>query len=84
MTVTLAPTWRHAARRILVLLFVALLVSAAAWLVNGAPSPERRVRQNEIARFSPSLGHGLVQLLGETGLVVVGAWIARRWLRIRL
>lgn len=45
---------------------------------------DRVYRQDEVARFRPTSGHGLGQLAGETFLVVVSAWAARRWMRVRL
>lgn len=84
MNVALAPSWRHATIRTLMLLVAVAAVAGAIYLNNGAPSARRIVRQNEIARFAPTLGHGLLQLMGETGLVVLAAWIARRGLKVRL
>jgi hypothetical protein len=84
MNVSLAPTWRHAVMRILTLCVAVVVVSGAVYLVIGRPSPMRLVRQNEIARFAPTVLHGLVQFLGETGLVVLAAVIARRVLKISL
>jgi len=84
MNLSLAPTWRHAAVRTLTLCVAVVVVAGAVYLVIGRPSPMRLVRQNEIARFAPAVGHGLVQFLGETGLVVLAAVIGRRVLKIRL
>ena len=84
MNVSLAPSWRHAAARSLMLIAAAVGVAGAMYAANGEPSAIRRVRQNEIARFSPTLVHGVVQLLGETGLVLLATWIARRGLKVRL
>jgi hypothetical protein len=80
----LAPTWRHALARTSLLVGMVAVVSGAMYVATGAPSPKRRVRQDEIARFAPTLGHGLFQLFGETSLVVLAAWIARRGLKVRL
>jgi hypothetical protein len=60
------------------------LVSLVLYSIIGKPSLTRMYSQNEIARFNPDLGHGIVQLLGETLLLVIVAFIARKWLRIRL
>jgi hypothetical protein len=84
MNVSLAPTWRHATARIVMLLVAVVVVACTMYAMNGAPSQGRRVRQNEIARFAPTATHGLGQFLGETGLVVLAAWIAQRGLRVRL
>jgi len=40
--------------------------------------------KNEIGRFSPTVGHGLLQIGGETFLLIVIAYAGRRWLRVRL
>ena len=53
------------------------------WLGPPTATREYRVR-SEIARFVPTAGHGLVQLGGETFLLILVAYIARRWLRVRL
>lgn len=52
------------------------------WL--GAPSPARLYRQDEIARFSPTGGHGIGQLAGESLFLAVVAFAGRRWFRIHL
>jgi hypothetical protein len=80
----IAPSWRLAIARTAVFLSAAALVFGGMYLSDGAPAARRRVMQNEVARFTPSFGHGLVQLLGETGLVLLVALIARRGLKIRL
>jgi fermentation-respiration switch protein FrsA (DUF1100 family) len=59
---------------------VALL--AHLWL--GPPTLTRAYQQNEVARFRPTAGHGVVQLAGETFLVCLCAYVGRRWLKIRL
>jgi hypothetical protein len=63
---------------------IAAGVAWLAFLLVGAPSPARVYRQNEIAGFAPTAGHGLGQLLGEGLLLVLFAYAGRRWLRIRL
>lgn len=59
-------------------------VAAAALLTLGPPSLARAYQQNEIARFAPTVGHGIGQFLGETFLLALVAYVGRRWLRIRL
>jgi hypothetical protein len=68
----------------------AVLLAASAiagapflWLGRPAPAREYHVR-NEAARFTPTVGHGLLQLGGETLLLVLVAYGGRRWLRVRL
>jgi hypothetical protein len=75
--------WRTIARTAL-LLFASGAIAAAALGFVGLPSPRHMVRQNEIARFAPDLRRGVVQLGGETMLLVLVAFVGRRWLRIRL
>jgi hypothetical protein len=70
--------------------FVWIVLSAAAvaaatvlWL--GPPTMAREYHiKNEIAHFTPSVGHGLLQLGGETFLLILVVYAGRRWLRIRL
>jgi hypothetical protein len=70
--------------RIGILLLATSLVSFALYMIIGEPSITRLYSQNEIARFNPSLGHGILQLFGEAFLLVIVAFIGRKWLRIRL
>lgn len=70
--------------RIGILLLATSLVSFILYRIIGEPSITRLYSQNEIARFNPSLGHGIVQLFGEAFLLAIVAFIARKWLRIRL
>jgi len=78
---------RAAARliaRVVCLCVAAAVIAAVPYFLLGPPSPAREYRRNEIARFSPTAGHGIGQLAGE-GLLLVGvAYVGRRWLRIRL
>jgi len=60
------------------------LVVVALRTVMGPARVERLYRQDEVKRFHPTGGHGLGQLAGETFLVVLCAWGARRWLRVKL
>jgi len=70
--------------RIGVLALATSVVSILLYSLIGKPSLARLYNHNEIARFNPSLGHGLVQFLGEAFLVAIVAFTARRWLRIKL
>jgi len=70
--------------RIGILLLATSLVSFVLYRIIGEPSITRLHSQNDIARFNPSLGHGIVQLVGEAFLLAIVAFIARKWLRIRL
>jgi uncharacterized protein DUF4405 len=70
--------------RIGIIVLAAGLISIALYSIIGAPSLANMYRQNEIARFSPSPGHGLGQFFGETFLIAVVVFIARKWLRLRI
>jgi hypothetical protein len=77
-------------RRILLLMRTGILILAAGlialvlYCIIGKPSITRLYNHNEIARFNPDLAHGVVQLMGETLLLAIIVFIARKWLRIRL
>jgi hypothetical protein len=70
--------------RIGILILATGLISIVLYCIIGKSSLTRLYNQNEIARFYPSLGHGIVQFLGEAFLLAIVAFIARKWLRIRL
>ena len=70
--------------RIGVLTLITGLISIVLYSIIGKPSLTRLYNQNEIARFHPSIGHGVVQFFGEAFLLAIVAFIARKWLRIRL
>jgi hypothetical protein len=70
--------------RVACLCIAAALIAAFPYLWLGRPSRAREYRQDEIARFSPTVVHGVVQLLGETLLLSGVVYVSRRWLRVRL
>jgi len=70
--------------RIGILILATGLVSLVLYSIIGKPSLSRLYNHNEIARFNPSLSHGIVQLLGEAFLIAIVAFIARKWLRLKL
>ncbi|MBD0376125.1 MAG: DUF4405 domain-containing protein [Flavisolibacter sp.] len=70
--------------RIGILVLATSLVSLLLYSIIGEPSLARLHNQNEIARFNPTLRHGIVQFLGEAFLIFLVALVARKWLRIRL
>lgn len=84
MNVSLAPTWRAAGARTLMIAAALAVVAGGMYLIDGPPMSSRAVRQNEIARFAPSVGRGLTQLLGETALLALATGVARLGLKIRL
>jgi len=68
-----------------ILIGVAVLVIVVPLRTMMGPARLNRLyRQDEVARFRPGIGHGLGQLAGETGLVLLFAWVGRRWMRVRL
>ena len=73
-----------AAFRICIVIIAAGIVASVLYGILGQPSGERLYVQNEIARFKPTLGHGIVQILGETLLIALYVLVARKWLRIKL
>jgi hypothetical protein len=80
----LAPSLLIALSRSVMVLVAAGAVAASAYAFLGRPSLAREYRQNEIARFTPTVGHGLGQFAGEAALLAAFAYVGRRWLRVRL
>jgi len=74
----------HAIRRSMLIVIAAAFVGLTALALIGRPALAREYVQDEIARFRPTLGHGVVQFTGEGMLLVGVAYVARRWLRVRL
>jgi hypothetical protein len=74
----------RAVGRVACLCAAAGVIAILPYLWLGRPSISREYRQDEIARFSPTAGHGIVQLVGETLLLTGVVYVGRRWLRIRL
>jgi hypothetical protein len=70
--------------RIGIFILATVIISITLYGIIGKPSLARLYYQNEIARFYPSFGHGIIQFLGEAFLLAIVAFIARKWLRIRL
>lgn len=70
--------------RLFILALTTSLLCLALYSIIGKPSLARLYSQNEIERFNPTLGHGIGQLSGEAFLVFLVAFIARKWLRVRL
>ena len=68
----------------LFVLLAAASVCVSAFFLIGRPSAQRVYHQNEIARFTPTAGHGIGQLVGEASLLCLVAFIGRRWLRVRM
>ncbi len=60
------------------------IVALVLFALLGLPSLSRLYQQDEIARFRPTVGHGIGQFAGESFLVGSVAYISHRWLRVRL
>ena len=67
-----------------VLLCAMGIVALALYMIIGDPSLKRLNNQNEIARFTPTLGAGVRQFVGETLIIALYAFVARKWLRVKL
>jgi len=70
--------------RISILIVAEGIVASLLYGVLGPPTLNRLYVQDEVSRFKPSLGHGIGQFFGEAFLIVLYAFIARKWLRIKL
>lgn len=80
----LSPSFSIALGWTALVLVAITFVAFGAFTILGPPSASRIYFQNEIARFSPTVGHGLGQFMGETFLTAVVVYIGHKWLRIRL
>ena len=82
---TAASLGTRALARITLIVLAASAMRAAVLLWLWPPAAEREYHlKREIARFTPTLGHGAIQFGGETLLLILVARVARRRLRIRL
>jgi len=79
-----SPKIRTMVFRICILIVATAVVASVLYGILGQPSLKRLHAQDEMARFKPTLAHGMVQLLGEMFLIVIYAFVARKWLRIKL
>jgi hypothetical protein len=71
--------------RVALIVLSAAAIAGTAFLWLGPPTLAREYPQrNEVSRFVPTVGHGILQLGGESVLLVLVAYSGRRWLRIRL
>ena len=70
--------------RVAILFLAMSVVALLLFSIIGKPSLERLLNQDEIARFAPTFRHGIIQFFGEAALIAVYAFVAWRWLRIRL
>ena len=72
------------AGRVVCICAAAAGIAIVPWLWLGPPSSARQYRRDEIARFSPAAGNGIVQLAGKSLLLGGIVYASRRWPRIRL
>jgi hypothetical protein len=79
-----APSVTHLLARSTLIAAAVAAVALGVLALLGPPTPARLYSQDEVARFTPSLGHGLGQLLGESLLLCLAAYVGRRWLRVRM
>lgn len=79
-----AATFGAALGWTVLVLMASAIIAAALLVILGKPTQARLYSGDEVSRFSPTIRHGVVQFLGETGLVVLVAYVGRRWLRVRL
>ena len=70
--------------RTCILCMLASIVAILSLLILGKPSVERLYTGDEIARFRPTVFHGVLQFSGENFLVVITCFIARKWFKVRL
>jgi hypothetical protein len=80
----LAPSLLHGLRRTALFFLCAGIVASGAYALLGRPSPGRVYVQDEIARFTPTFGHGIGQIAGETMMLGLIAYVGYRWLHMRL
>lgn len=79
-----APNVFKGLSRVSIVIMVTLSEAVVIYLLLGPPTPERLYAQDEIARFAPTVGHGIGQFAGETFLVALVAYVGNRWLKVRL
>ena len=84
MSVRLAPSWLAAAVRSLLFLGGVMLIAAVLYAANGPPTLSRKSRFDEFARFAPSLGKGVADLVTETLVLIGVTWGFRDGLKVRL
>ncbi|MDP4262794.1 MAG: DUF4405 domain-containing protein [Bacteroidota bacterium] len=82
--IQIAPKLLVALSRTAIILLAAGIIAFALYGILGEPSLSRLYSQDEVARFRPGIGHGIGQFAGESLLIAIVAYIARRWLRVGL
>ena len=82
--IKLGPNFLITLLRISVFIVSAGIITLTLYYLLGQPSVSRLDPQDKIARFSPTLGHGILQFVGETFLISIDVYVARKWLRVKL
>jgi Domain of unknown function (DUF4405) len=70
--------------RICIIILASVIIASILFLILGSPAATRLIIENEIARFIPRLLQGVVQFAGTAITIAILAYIARRWLKLRL
>lgn len=82
--IKLAPNFLKALLRVCIITVAAAIITLVLYYLLGQPSVSRLDPEDKIARFRPTLGHGILQFAGETFLIAIVIYIARRWLKVKL
>lgn len=82
--VHIAPGFSTAVSRTATIIIAVGIIAYAIYILLGPPTLNRIYEQDEIARFTPTAGHGIGQFTGEAFLIALVAYVARRWLRVGL
>ncbi len=80
----IVPTVIKNIKRFLIIVVAAILISAFTFLILGIPDKARVSTINDIARLRFNPLPGSVQVIGTIITIMILAYIARRWLKIRL
>lgn len=80
----IAPSPGDAVRRTLLVLAAAAVILAGTAALEGLPTHENEIYQNERLRFAAHFNRGMINLSKEVFFIVLIGYIGRRVLRIRL
>jgi len=80
----LAPNYLNIVLRISVITLAAGIIALILYYLLGRPSVSRLDTQDKIARFSPTVVHGIIQFVGESFLISIVVYVARKWFRVKL
>ncbi len=71
-------------KRSLAIVFVAAIIIFISFIIVGTPDKERVNLVNDVVRLKQNIMSGIVQVAGTIITIVILAYIAHRWLKIRL